>query len=87
MSLKLLIDEDSQAKVLVSMLRRAGHNVVTVNELGLMSQPDEVVLDYARQDNRIVLTHNCRDFEALHKTNSNHSGIFVIYENENFFKI
>ena len=86
MSLKLLIDEDSQAKVLVSMLRKAGHNVVTVNELGLMSQPDEVVLDYARQDNRIVLTHNCRDFEALHDTNPNHSGIFVIYENDNSFK-
>ncbi len=44
MSLKLLIDEDSQAKVLVSMLRKASHNVVTVNELGLMSQPDEAVL-------------------------------------------
>jgi predicted nuclease of predicted toxin-antitoxin system len=86
LSLKLLIDEDSQAKVLVSMLRKAGHNVVTVNELGLMSQPDEVVLDYARQDNRIVLTHNCQDFEALHETNPNHSGIFVIYENDNSFK-
>ena len=68
------------------MLRKAGHNIVTVNELGLMSQPDEVVLDYAKQDNRIVLTHNCRDFETLHKTNSNHSGIFVIYENDNYFK-
>lgn len=86
MSLKLLIDEDSQAKVLVSMLRKAGHDVVTVNELGLMSQPDEVVLDYARRDNRIVLTHNCRDFKTLHETNPNHSGIFVIYENENYFR-
>ncbi|WP_334907623.1 DUF5615 family PIN-like protein [Nostoc sp.] len=48
MSLKLLIDEDSQAKRLVNLLQNAGHDVITVNEAGLMSKPDSVVLDYAR---------------------------------------
>ena len=62
MSLKLLIDEDSQAKALVQLLRKAGHDVVTVNEIGLVGQPDPVILAYAKQKNRILLTHNCQDF-------------------------
>ena len=42
MSLKLFIDEDSLAKPLVKTLRKAGHDVVTVNEVGLGSQSDLV---------------------------------------------
>ena len=83
MSLRLLIDEDSQAKPLVNLLRSAGHDVVTVNEADLMSLPDPVVLDYARENNRVVLTRNCRDFELLHETNPNHSGIFGVYQDAN----
>lgn len=86
MSLRLLIDEDSLAKVLVKMLRKAGHDVVTVNEIGLNGKLDSVVLVSAKQDNRIVLTHNCRDFEALHEANRDHAGILGIYENQDFSK-
>ena len=80
MSLRLLIDEDSQDKVLVRLLREAGHDVVTVNEAGLMGQPDSTVFRYAIDKNRIVLTLNCRDFKALHKTNPHHPGIFAVYQ-------
>ncbi len=83
MSLRLLIDEDSQAKSLVSLLRKAGHDVKTANEAGLSGQEDFLVLDYARDINRILLTQNCDDFEALHKANSQHPGILVIYQNNN----
>ncbi len=86
MSLKLLIDEDSQAKPLVSLLRKTGHDVETANEAGLSGKEDFLVLDYARVTNRILLTQNCDDFEALHKTNSKHPGIFVVYQNNNRFK-
>lgn len=79
MAIKLLIDEDSLAKPLVKNLRKAGHDVVTVNEISLSSQPDPFVLDYARENNRILLTHNCRDFEALHQENPHHPGILAIY--------
>ena len=79
MSLKLLIDEDSQALALVKTLRKANHDVVTANEANLTGQPDNIVLEYATQrsrdlksraalsnaqHNRIVLTRNCRDFEG-----------------------
>jgi predicted nuclease of predicted toxin-antitoxin system len=79
--LKLLLDEDSQAKYLFNLLQAAGHDVVTVNELDLMSRPDEVVLEYARHCDRVVLTRNCADFQELHQTNSEHSGILAIYQN------
>lgn len=86
MSLELLIDEDSQAKPLVNLLRDAGHDVVTVNEVGLISQPDPVVLDYAKQNNCVLLTHNCRDFQALHQANPNHPRILVVYRDADFSK-
>jgi predicted nuclease of predicted toxin-antitoxin system len=86
LSLKLLIDEDSQALPLVKTLRKANHDVVTVNEANLMGQPDNIVLEYATQNNRIVLTRNCRDFEDLHEANLNHPGIFVIYQEANPLK-
>lgn len=79
MSLKLLIDEDSQSKPLVKTLREAGHDLVTVNEVGAGGQPDPVVLNYARENDRILLTHNCGDFEALHLENPNHPGILAVY--------
>ncbi|MDB9423591.1 DUF5615 family PIN-like protein [Microcystis aeruginosa] len=86
MSLPLLIDEDSLCKVLVKMLTVAGHDVITVNEVGLSGQPDSVVLNYARQNNRILLTRNCRDFEALHQENPRHPGVLAIYENRDYSK-
>lgn len=86
MSLQLLIDEDSQDKVLVKLLRKAGHDVVTVNELGLMSQPDGIVFSYAVDNSRVILTHNCRDFEILHENNPHHSGILAVYKNDEYSK-
>ena len=86
MSLQLLIDEDSQDKVLVKLLRKAGHDVVTVNEAGLMSQPDLVVFNYAAENNRVILTLNCSDFEVLHEENPSHSGILAVYKNDNYTK-
>ena len=65
MSLRLLLDEDIQAKLLVNLLKKAGHDVLTINDVNLTGQLDPMVLDYARQTNRILLTQNCHDFEDL----------------------
>ncbi len=80
MALRLLIDEDAQALLLVKLLRNAGHDVVTVNEAQLTGQPDFIVLEYAKHANRSVLTFNCDDFEELHVLNPNHRGILVVYQ-------
>lgn len=80
MSLSLLVDEDSQAKYLVNLLQLAGHNVLTVNEVGIAGCPDNEVLDYARTASRIILTRNCADFQQLHQVNGSHPGILAIYQ-------
>lgn len=86
MSLRLLLDEDSQAKLLVDLLRNANHDVMTVNEANLMGKPDSVVLDYARKNLRLLLTRNCNDFLILHKLNNQHPGILAVYQNFDFTK-
>ncbi|MBI3929651.1 MAG: DUF5615 family PIN-like protein [Armatimonadetes bacterium] len=79
MGLYLLIDEDTQARPLVRLLRAAGHDVLTVAEAGLSEQPDESVLGFARSHGKAVLTHNCGDFEVLHQRDCRHPGILAVY--------
>lgn len=86
MSLRLLIDEDTQDKILVILLKQANHNVVTVNEVNLNGKIDPLVLDFARQNNRIIITQNCDDYEALHEINPEHPGIIAIYNENNPLK-
>src|SRR5262249_55431660 len=61
------------------VLRRLGHDVLTVHETGKANQAvsDDEVLAFACDENRSVLTLNRRDFIKLHNTNPNHSGIIV----------
>ncbi len=86
MSLKLFIDEDTQDKLLVKLLMNAGHDVLTVNQANLMGQSAPIVLDYARQQSRLLLTYNCQDFENLHKQGKKHSGILAVYQETNPLK-
>ncbi len=80
MSLSLLLDEDSQAKALVGLLKTAGHDVLTVNEAGIAGSLDDAVLKYARTEGRVLLTRNCNDFQELHQDNSTHPGMFAVYQ-------
>ncbi len=86
MTLKLFIDEDSLSKPLVKLLRKAGYDVVTVNEVGLSGASDVFVLNYAIEDGRILITHNCKDFENLHEQIITHPGIFAIRNDSNYSK-
>ncbi|MEO0770725.1 MAG: DUF5615 family PIN-like protein [Cyanobacteria bacterium J06649_4] len=76
-----LIDEDTQSKILVKTLKSAGHDVLTVQDIGMNGASDKEVLDYAHSTNRTVLTKNCEDFRALHKNRGqSHYGIFAVYQ-------
>lgn len=79
MATRILLDEDSQAAVLVSLLLAAGHDVMTVSEAGLSAADDEVVLAFSRSDGRVLVTRNARDFRALHDMDCNHAGILVVF--------
>lgn len=80
--MRLLLDEDMQAKVLVRLLRDKGLDVETAFDAGLAGKSDADVLDYARATFRVVLTRNARDFEALHQLNRHHPGILVEYQDD-----
>ncbi|HEY9786414.1 MAG TPA: DUF5615 family PIN-like protein [Candidatus Obscuribacterales bacterium] len=84
MRLKLLLDEDSQERILVAKLKKAGHDVVTAKEADLLARLDSEVLAYAVDNGRIVLTRNCEDFcneaASFKEKGQAHHGILLRYE-------
>ena len=75
---RLYADENFPFPV-VEELRRLGHDVVTLQEVGYAGQsvPDETVLEYASHEGRSLLTINRKHFIHLHRANSHHAGIIV----------
>jgi predicted nuclease of predicted toxin-antitoxin system len=63
---KLYLDEDVNINLAVR-LRGYGYNVVTTLEVGNLGNPDEKQLEYAANNDRVLLTHNRRDFRRLHR--------------------
>jgi predicted nuclease of predicted toxin-antitoxin system len=78
--LRLLLDEDTQARRLVERLRQAGHDILTTAEAGLRGAPDADVLAFAARKGRVVLTRNCADYLELHRQDPSHHGILCIYQ-------
>ena len=77
--MRLLVDEDTQARTLVRLLREDGHDVLTAQEAGLNALADSEVLIEAMRTGRVLLTHNCADFRALHTREPVHPGILCVY--------
>jgi ABC-type nitrate/sulfonate/bicarbonate transport system substrate-binding protein len=63
---KLLLNEMWSAEI-ARQLRRRGHDVVAATELPerYRGQPDHVVFERAREDDRSIVTDNVPDFAAL----------------------
>jgi predicted nuclease of predicted toxin-antitoxin system len=78
--LRLLVDEDSQARTLVRMWVAAGHDVLTADAAGLRSLADEEVLGRAVEEGRVLLTRNCGDFVRLSAATPSHFGILGVYQ-------
>lgn len=78
--MKLLLDEDSEARLLVCRLQAAGHDVATVGALEHRGRPDDDILRLARQTQRVLLTRNCADFQRLHDADDHHPGILAVYQ-------
>lgn len=75
-----LYSNENFPKRVVEELRRLGHDVLTAYEAGRANQkiPDDQVLAYAKEQNRLVLTLNRLDFIRLHRqTEGAHAGIIV----------
>ena len=82
MSLRLYLEDCAYSRRLRDVLRNAPHlhDVMTCVEAGLSGRADDVHLRFARTEERVLVTRNPADFEALHTTNPNHAGIFAIYQ-------
>ncbi len=63
----------------VDELRRLGHDILTIQETGKagIAIPDEAVLAFAVNEERILLTLNPKHFIHLHNSHPGHSGIVV----------
>ena len=75
-----LYSNENFPKRVVEELCRLGHDVLTSYEAGRANQtiPDDQVLAYASELNRVVLTLNRFDFIRLHQeTQGAHAGIIV----------
>jgi predicted nuclease of predicted toxin-antitoxin system len=81
--LRLLLDEDSQSRRLVELLRCRGHDVLTVAETNSAGAPDRDVLNMAGDRGRVLLTRNCADFLALHRQGVAHRGILCVFRDSN----
>jgi predicted nuclease of predicted toxin-antitoxin system len=70
----------------VELLRNLGHDVLTVQVAGNANQriPDELVLAFAVNQERSILTINRVDFIRLHRRDNEHFGIVVCTNNRNW---
>lgn len=82
---RLFADEDFSLPV-VEGLRRLGHDVLTVNDIGKANQrwPDDAVFFFAVAKGRTLLTKNRRHFYKLHQQHPGHSGIIACTEDPDF---
>ncbi len=80
--MKLYVNDDSIADVLVRLLRDRGHDVMTSTEAGTEGEADAVHLTHAIRLRRAVLTRNYHDFEDLHylilESAGHHPGILTV---------
>jgi len=61
---KLLLDEQYSPEI-AAQLRSAGHDVVSVQDLGLTGLADERLLETALEQERVLVTNDVRDFASL----------------------
>jgi predicted nuclease of predicted toxin-antitoxin system len=77
--MKILVDEDSQARRLLEILRRDGHDVICIAELDKNGSLDPEVFQWAQSLERVLLTHNIMDFHILAATDPGHHGVIAVY--------
>jgi hypothetical protein len=76
------LDDDSVDPLLVTLLRKAGHDVRLPFQIGLSGSHDAVHLKIAIREARVLLTGNHKDFipmqELIMESQGHHPGIFLV---------
>ena len=90
MSLTIYLDDCSDDNSLIHSLMLAGHTVISPRTTNTKALDDGGHLRYAAAHGYCVLTHNPADFHRLHRDwqdrGNTHSGIFVVYRDNNIRK-
>ncbi len=80
--MNLYLDEDIGSALLVRLLRREGHDVVTSADAGMNGKEDAEHFTEAIVRGRTILTYNHDDFEDLdiliRTSKGHHPGVFAV---------
>jgi predicted nuclease of predicted toxin-antitoxin system len=80
--IKFLIDEDLSPAVARYLCNELFIDAIAVRDRGLLGAKDYQVLEYAFNEERIVVTANVRDFEKFARTTEIHAGIVFICQGD-----
>jgi hypothetical protein len=79
---KLYLDDDACATVLVALLRKAGHDVIIPADIGTIGSHDAEHLLRSVREGRVFLSYNCKDFKPIHELvigcGGSHTGVVLI---------
>jgi predicted nuclease of predicted toxin-antitoxin system len=80
--IKFLIDEDISPSVARYTSNVLFIDAIAVRDRGLLGATDYQVLEYAFNEDRILVTANIRDFEKFARTTEIHAGIVFICQGD-----
>jgi predicted nuclease of predicted toxin-antitoxin system len=80
--MKFIIDEDLSPRVARYLCQEFCFDAIAVRDRGLLGATDPEVLEYALNEDRILVTANVRDFEKLAAAIEIHAGIILIQEGD-----
>ena len=80
MTIRFHLDE-SVTTVIAGPLRQRGIDVMTPTDASLLGATDEEHLEFARQQHRVVVTHDV-DYLRLHQSGAEHSGIVYCHQSK-----
>ena len=80
--MKLLLDEDISPNIARILCQQMLVDAVAVRDRGLLGVSDKKVLEYAFNEDRIVVTANVKDFEKFARSVEVHAGIVLIEEGD-----
>ena len=85
--MRLYLDDDMDANMLMSFLQAEGHEVMSLRAVAMRGAEAVAHLRYATAHQCAVVTANVRDFLRLHQTwqeeGRHHAGILALYRENN----
>ena len=80
--MKFIIDEDLSPRVARYLCQEFCFDAIAVRDRGLLGATDREVLEYAFNEDRILVTANVRDFEKLASASEIHAGIVLMLDGD-----